>query len=80
MRGLPLLPLRKAAGKAYLNRTVPRRARAANVSPFWRGRLQNSALAFGQALDAIGGDFVENGIDFAADELCGGQIVNFACL
>src|SRR5438093_12306779 len=38
------------------------------------GGLEDFTLALGQALDAMGGNLVENRVDFAADELIGWQV------
>jgi hypothetical protein len=38
---------------------------------FGTGSLEDLFFARGQALDAVRGDFIENGIDFAADEFFG---------
>src|ERR1035437_9084271 len=38
------------------------------------GGLEDPALALGQALDAVGGDLVQDRIDGFAEELIGGQV------
>ncbi len=40
------------------------------------GSFEDPALALGQALDAVGGDLVENRVHLTADEIGRGQVVN----
>jgi hypothetical protein len=58
-----------------LGKRVPREKLHLLASHAGAGRLENVAFAFGEAVDSVGADFVEDGIDLPADEFRGGKIL-----
>src|SRR5688500_9013890 len=90
MRGTGAVSSRKSPGPRYtaarmfagilsISRRVYSEASLTSLH-FCPGRFEDFALARGQALNAVCGDFIEDRIDFTADEFAGWNILRLALM